>query len=162
MNRKLVFTGYSLIVLGLFLLVPRSFPNILPKAYAGLLFGYQERPFFLMIFSLFDVFFDYVSLTVPQAELFSIRTFFLIRRPSVSQVYGTYLRFILPYFIPFVLSKLVALLIWPQAQIGVWIVFYILVWLAWLLANLNRRVAIPNGFILVVFAGLRVLGHLWL
>jgi len=161
MNRRITFWGYFLVIIVLFLLVPQSFPDISGHDYAGLLFGYQENPFFLMMFSTFDLFFDYVSLAIPQAEMFAIRPFFLTRQPSGGRLYTSYFRFILPYFVPFILSKMVVLLILSQPVAWLWIGSYTAVWLAWLLINLNRRIAFTNGFILLAFLVMRVIAHFW-
>jgi|GEM_PF-2949603 len=161
MNRKLGFWLYFALTIGLFLLVLLSFPGISQKEYSGLLFGYQEKPFYLMMFSVFDLFFDYVSLTIPQAELRSIRSFFLIRRPTAARLYATYFRFILPYFIPFILTKMMGLLIFPRPSTWLWIGLAIVAWPMWLLVNLNRKFAISNSVILAIFVTLRVLAHFY-
>ncbi|NVY96592.1 hypothetical protein HU830_05380 [Lactobacillus sp. DCY120] len=159
MSKKLGFGGYFLLVLLLFYLVPTIVPQISVHDHASLVLGYQNSPFLIAMIAVFSFFFDYLSLVLPQSELLAIRTSLLVRRPSLWRLYRGYGRFLLPYLLSFMIVKGVSLFLWPQTITVFWFSLYLLEWLCWLALNLNRRVTLPNGLILLMFGLTRILAH---
>ncbi|MCV2520169.1 hypothetical protein [Melissococcus plutonius] len=144
----------------LFICVPSYFVGISKHAYSSLFFGYQEKPLLIMMISLLSLFFDYLSLIIPRMELFSIRSFSLIRKPTIKRSCFVCMKVILPYFIPFLLIKLYALTIFATSIVFVWIGISIIEWFLCFYISLNLKIAIPNGFFLFIFIIVRIIAHL--
>lgn len=161
MSRRIVFWSYFLLITGLFVLVPYSFPTLSTHEYASLLFSYKERPLLLMLFSIADVLFDYVSLNIPQTELSMMRNLLLIRRPAVTSLYAAEFWLIVPYVGPFVLSKLLIVTVSGQAVCWVWIGLYALVWLALLLIGVHKPIANFSIISLLGFIVIRMIAYIW-
>jgi len=109
MNRKIFLWLYFLSCSLLFVLVPNYFPKITTHQYAALVFGYQERPFYLAMMTVIIMCFDYISLIIPTIELRNMQVFLLIRQPTRLKKLSTYFFMSLPYFVPFIIIKLYSL-----------------------------------------------------
>ncbi|MFS8162526.1 hypothetical protein U7537_10840 [Lacticaseibacillus rhamnosus] len=115
MTRKVSFIGYFFLVLLLFVMIPLDFSNLSNQSYASLFFSYRQKPLLLLLMSLVSLFFDYLSLVIPQSELSTAATLIRVRKPASVKRYLSYARFSLVYLLPFLMIKAYAIMIWNSA-----------------------------------------------
>lgn len=140
MHKKTSLWGYFSISLLLFALVPNYFPTITMHQYATMFFGYQEKPFYLALVSIFNLFFDYVSLIIPIMELRNIQYFVFIRKPIYKQRMQSKLSIAFPYFVPFFLIKLTALYFEQSIYVLFWSILSGSIWFVLLFSITNHFV----------------------
>ncbi|EGF47327.1 hypothetical protein AAULR_25311, partial [Lacticaseibacillus rhamnosus MTCC 5462] len=73
------------------------------------------KPLLLLLMSLVSLFFDYLSLVIPQSELSTAATLIRVRKPASVKRYLSYARFSLVYLLPFLMIKAYAIMIWNSA-----------------------------------------------
>ena len=83
MTRKVSFIGYFFLALLLFIMIPLEFSNLSNQAYVSLFFSYRQKPLLLLLMSLVSLFFDYLSLVIPQSELSTAATLIRVRKPAM-------------------------------------------------------------------------------
>lgn len=139
MTRKLYFWIYFLIVCMVIRFVPNYLPQITTQQHASLVFCFTIKPFYLLMVSVLNLFFDYVALIMPVMELLSIQNFLLVRKPNLRNQLKNYTPIILHYFVPFILIKVFVLFIESSLSVLVWIGLSFVTWVLLLVFLINRR-----------------------
>lgn len=147
--KKNFFILYFVILMLLMCLVPRIIPDITPKEYSAIIFSYQNPSFLISLICLSNIFFTYLSLLIPKIELNSIQTFIEIRKPTKRKLLWLSSRISILYFILYLCTKLIALIIYPNEIILFWILIYVALWL--IMYNISINSKIQNIYLLIPF-----------
>ncbi|CUR62609.1 Uncharacterized protein LEKG_0022 [Leuconostoc gasicomitatum KG16-1] len=139
MARKLYFWIYFSIVFIVIRFVPTYLPLITNHQQEGLVFDFTAKPFYLLMVSILNLLFDYVSLIMPVTELLSIQIFLLVRKPSLRSQFKSYVPIILHYFVPYVLVKAFVLSTERSMSVLVWIGISIVTWVILLVFLINQH-----------------------